>query len=170
MMTIPGSCGPEPSLRAKRSNPWGNKKARVDCFAALAMTVRYSFAFSPRDAPEFCSNVPPSSYGGEQGYPQEGSRECRAPDAPAALRAKVESTQASHHGHAGSPGIPRAVVLTAYFALSPVTGLSCHRRPRNDSVNLTPASGRQDHTTSPSARKARSSMRHLRPPHPAPRS
>jgi hypothetical protein len=64
--------------------------------------------------------------------PQEGSRECRAPDAPAALRAKVESTQASHHGHAGSPGIPRAMVLTAYFALSPVTELSCHRRPRSE--------------------------------------
>jgi hypothetical protein len=63
--------------------------------------------------------------------PQEGSRECRALDAPAALRAKVESTQASHHGHAGSPGIPRAMVLTVSFALSPVTGLCCHRHQRN---------------------------------------
>src|SRR5438270_6902383 len=26
----------------------------------------------------------------------------------------------------GSPGIPRAMVLTVSFALSPVTGLSCH--------------------------------------------
>ena len=26
-----------------------------------------------------------------------------------------------------TPGIPRAMVLTVYFALSPVTGLSCHR-------------------------------------------
>src|SRR6202035_3040360 len=55
----------------------------------------------------------------------------------------------------GSPetsGLPCAMVLTAYFVLSPVSGLFCHRRfagiiPRN----LTPASGRQDHTTSPSA-------------------
>src|SRR5271169_3343122 len=44
------------------------------------------------------------------------------------------------------------MVLTAYFVLSPVTGLFCHRRladayPRN----LTPASGRQDHTALPSA-------------------
>jgi hypothetical protein len=44
------------------------------------------------------------------------------------------------------------MVLTVSFVISPVTGLSCHRRctellPRN----LTPASGRQDHTTSPSA-------------------
>jgi hypothetical protein len=51
-----------------------------------------------------------------------------------------------------SPGIPRAMVLTVSFALSPVTGLSCHRRLRKSpSANLTPASGRQDHTTSPSA-------------------
>src|SRR5579863_2238176 len=51
-----------------------------------------------------------------------------------------------------TPGIPRAMVLTAYIALSPVTGLSCHRRPRDHHLtNLTPASGRQDHTASPSA-------------------
>ena len=51
------------------------------------------------------------------------------------------------------------MVLTVSFALSPVTGLFCHRRPRTNvvsapgradttSANLTPASGRQDHTTS----------------------
>src|SRR5664280_167446 len=54
------------------------------------------------------------------------------------------------------------MVLTAYFALSPVIGLVCHRRlrikvltrpgrARKTSANLTPASRRQDHTTSPSA-------------------
>jgi hypothetical protein len=30
-----------------------------------------------------------------------------------------------------SPDIPRAMVLTVSFALSPVTGLVCHRRQRN---------------------------------------
>ena len=44
------------------------------------------------------------------------------------------------------------MVLTACFVLSPATGLFCHRRLRKLSfANLTPASGRQDHTTSPSA-------------------
>ena len=54
------------------------------------------------------------------------------------------------------------MVLTVSFALSPVTGLFCHRRSADmvlskpgradkTSANLTPASGRQDHTTSPSA-------------------
>ena len=55
------------------------------------------------------------------------------------------------------------MVLTAYFALSPVTGLFCHRRLRSKVLslpgwanktpqNLTPASGRQDHTILPSAK------------------
>src|SRR5216684_3305221 len=53
------------------------------------------------------------------------------------------------------------MVLTVCFVLSPVTGLVCHRHQRilavsvrsdrHASANLTPASGRQDHTTSPSA-------------------
>ena len=37
-------------------------------------------------------------------------------------------------------------------------------------ANLTPASGRQDHTTSPSASKRVRHARRLRPPHPAPTS
>jgi len=53
------------------------------------------------------------------------------------------------------------MVLTVSFVLSPVIGLVCHRHPRiwhvktrlglRTSANLTPASRRQDHTTSPSA-------------------
>src|SRR5216683_6526610 len=53
------------------------------------------------------------------------------------------------------------MVLTAYFVLSPVIGLVCHRHLRiwrvktrlglRTSTNLTPASRRQNHTTSPSA-------------------
>jgi hypothetical protein len=44
------------------------------------------------------------------------------------------------------------MVLTVSFALSLATGLSCHHRRRKlVFANLTPASGRQDHATSPSA-------------------
>src|SRR5712664_3151865 len=54
------------------------------------------------------------------------------------------------------------MVLTVSFVLSPAIGLFCHRRQRTNvvpkpgraditSANLTPASGRQDHTTSPYA-------------------
>src|SRR6266700_3956431 len=43
--------------------------------------------------------------------------------------------------------------FTAYSALSPGTGLSCPRhRAKLVSRNLAPASGRQDHTASPSAK------------------
>jgi hypothetical protein len=50
------------------------------------------------------------------------------------------------------------MVLTVSFGLSSVTGLSCHRRLRKlPLADLTPASGRQDHTTSPSAGRRRSS-------------
>src|SRR5882724_8990108 len=98
-----------------------------------------------------------------------------------------------------SPDVPARNGFTTYFVLSPVTGLFCHRRLRTDvvpkpgraditSANLTPASGRQDHTTSPYA--ATSLVRSLliahgpfanppcdpvarktlpRPPHPSPR-
>jgi len=57
-------------------------------------------------------------------------------------------------GFAGTTGLPCAMVLTVSSALSLVTGLFCHHRQlRCVSIvaNLTPASGRQDHTASPSA-------------------
>src|ERR1700730_7674188 len=58
----------------------------------------------------------------------------------------------SHHGHTGLTLHSPRNGFTAYIALSPVTGLSCHRRYAGLTLrNLTPASGRQDHTTSPSA-------------------
>jgi hypothetical protein len=53
-------------------------------------------------------------------------------------------------------GIPRAMVLTVSFELFSATGLSCHRPRAMQSIiaSLTPASGRQDHTISPSASNA----------------
>ena len=72
---------------------------------------------------------------------------------------RVESAQ-SIQVTPESPGIPRAMVLTAYIVLSPVTGLFCHRR-RRSFADLTPASGCQDHTTLPSASSA------VRQAHPA---
>src|ERR1700716_1567847 len=61
-----------------------------------------------------------------------------------------------------SPSIPARNGFTAYVVLSPVTGLFCHRRfadivlslpgwADRTPQNLTPASGRQDHTILPSA-------------------
>src|SRR6267154_5454863 len=85
------------------------------------------------------------------------------PVAPAASRALcIGRTHTSKRVHRNHPTFPHAMVLTVSFVLSPVTGLFCHRRQRIKvlskpgradlpSANLTPASGRQDHTTSPYA-------------------
>ena len=48
------------------------------------------------------------------------------------------------------PTFPHAMVYGLFRAL-PGDRLSCHRRYADRSANLTPASGRQDHTSSPSA-------------------
>jgi hypothetical protein len=68
-----------------------------------------------------------------------------------------------------SPGIPRAMVYGLYRALPGEPGFLATVTRGNSSASLTPASGCQDHTTSPSARKRPRLWHHLRPPHPAPR-
>src|ERR1700688_291983 len=90
-----------------------------------------------------------------------GRGECRVPAAPAASCASVESTRVVTTVAPEHPAFPHAMVLTVSFVLSPVIGLVCHRRlriwpvntpaGRHASADLTPASRRQDHTTSPSA-------------------
>src|SRR6266849_2115565 len=61
-----------------------------------------------------------------------------------------------------SPGIPARNGFNGFLRAFPGDRLFCHRRPRTNvvpkpgraditSANLTPASGRQDHTTSPYA-------------------
>ncbi|SHK82863.1 hypothetical protein SAMN05444159_4290 [Bradyrhizobium lablabi] len=77
------------------------------------------------------------------------------------LVCSVVSTRVFTTGSARRPGIPYAMVLTAYVVLSPVIGLSCHRRPAEKwfcktrsgpqhlRKDLTPASRRQDHTIWP---------------------
>src|SRR4030081_1990215 len=93
--------------------------------------------------------------------PSEGVGNAGCPLHPQPRVRSVESTRVFTTVAPEHPAFPHAMVLTAYFVLSPVTGLVCHRRPRiwracarlgrHASANLTPASGRQDHTTSPSA-------------------
>jgi hypothetical protein len=100
-----------------------------------------------------------------------GRRECRVPDAPAARVRSVGSTRSSPQVHRKSPGIPCAMVLTAYGGLSPATNSCCHRRPADRwraepgwadlaSASLGISNGCQDHTlwpyaaTSPTLRPA----------------
>jgi hypothetical protein len=98
--------------------------------------------------PSFAINIPLSE--------SRGRRECRAPDAPAALRAKVESTQASHHGHTGNTRHSPRNGFNGFLRVLP-GDRAClpPSSPRSLLLkNLMPASGHQDHTTSPSASSA----------------
>ena len=146
------------SLRAKRSNPSRRKKenglppafarrATVDksSLTRLAMTADMISRFSRRDASELCVILAPKN-----------RRAQRRPGARCTRGLACKMHKANAHEHTGSAESIRPSLrdgFTAYNGLSPVTGLCCHRRPREASPlkNLTPASGCQDHTTSPYA-------------------
>jgi hypothetical protein len=89
--------------------------------------------------------------------------------APIAPRAKNEKHTSVVTTGTPLTGIPCAVVLTVSFALSPVTGLSCHRRsrglpPRELDTSIG-APGPHDFTVRISAVRLRAPPRPL---HPAP--
>ncbi len=94
---------------------------------------------------EFCSEFPTLLV--------RGHRECRTLGASAATCALVESARVSHHGHAGNVRhSPRNGFNGFLRALPGDRALLPPSSPRSLLLkNLTPASGRQDHTTSPSA-------------------
>jgi hypothetical protein len=125
----------------------------MDCFASLAMT-RMEFGLDFQTAEETCIRIlaAPTARALRPSHPSRlregaGKAGCRLhPWAPCNKKHGGRTT-----GQPDNPGLPCAMVLTVSFVLSPVTGLSCHRRPQIISASLAPASGRQDHTTSPSA-------------------
>ena len=77
----------------------------------------------------------------------------------------------------GIAGIIRPSLRNGFnglYVISLATGLSCHHHRRDAKhpmqsiiADLTPASGRRDHTTSPSAPRAARPATPIRPPHPA---
>ncbi len=99
----------------------------------------------------------------ESSAPKEGVGNAGCPLHPQPrARLALVKMHTSKRVHRNRPAFPHAMVLTVSFVLSPVTGLFCHRHQRIKvlskpgradltSANLTPASGRQDHTTSPYA-------------------
>jgi hypothetical protein len=95
-----------------------------------------------------------------------GRRECRVPGAPAASCAVKKAHEFETEGTPNSPAFP-ARWVTAYPALSPVSGLIATVARKIAPANLTSASGGQDHTALPSA-QVRSSPAPKRPSHPAP--
>src|SRR5207248_10908465 len=111
----------------------GRREERV-CVRVLAARFR------PSDANSFAS------------LENRGRRECRMRAAPAVSCAKVRKKGAHEHtGSAEAVRHPLRNGFTAYFVLSPVSGLFCHRHLRKHPTGLAPASRRQDHMTSPYA-------------------
>src|ERR1700687_451311 len=76
---------------------------------------KYDSAISRREAPEFLrKTIRPGKEGA-------GNAGCPMHPQPR-VRKLSEAHERSHHGHTGfKPGIPRAMVLTAYTALSPAS-------------------------------------------------
>jgi hypothetical protein len=103
---------------------------------------RHTSALSRRDAPELV-----------YGSPQEirGRRECRTLGASAAACAVVESTRVSHHGHAGNVRHSPRSGFNGFLRALPGDRALLPPSSAENSANLMPASGHQDHTTSPSA-------------------
>jgi len=117
-----------------------------------------------REASEVCEKRDPPK--------NRGRRECRAPNAPAASRAKNKSTRVStpqvhrHHRHSLREwfyGLLRALPGDRACLSPSQATMRKHRR------RLMPASRHQDHTASPSERRCVRLAHFFRPPHPTPR-
>jgi hypothetical protein len=106
----------------------------------------YDPALSRREAPEFCTNHLP--------------RKQRAQGMPGARRARSLACKIKKHTSIittvtpDSPGIPCAMGYDLFRALPGDRAFLPPSLTRKIPANLTPASGRQDHTTSPSATRA----------------
>jgi hypothetical protein len=144
-------------------------KSESSAWKPCAMKHGHKSAFSRRRAPELCKRLPSNGTEGA-GRSQEGRRENRVPAAPIAPCAKGSKHTVVDHRFTGTPGFPRAMVLTAYFVLSPVTGLfvtvAREKLPSRELDASTGASGPHDFAV----RDLRcSSIAPSRPPHPIPR-
>ena len=119
--------------------PWGQRPA------IQFSGNRYASAFSRHDLPEVCNQFSHLSNGRAQGMPDARCTRGLACNVHKKVRTRAyRAAEAIRH--------PLRNGFTAYSALTPAIGLSCHRHQRKlVSANLTPASRRQDHTTSPSA-------------------
>jgi hypothetical protein len=103
-------------------------------------------------------------------FPSEKQRAQETPGAaaPAASRAKLKSTRAIHHRFTGATQRFLRNGFNGLYRALPGDRAFLPPSSAEDSANLTPASGRQDHTALPSASQRSRQQRRLRPPHPVP--
>src|SRR5258707_2167070 len=126
----------------------------MDCFAALAMTKNpHTTSTSPRYAPEPLMNLPPKEGVGNAGCPLHPR--------PRVHLAVVERTRVTT-STPESPDVPARNGFNGFLRALPGDRAVLPPSPTDmflskpgwadlNSANLTPASGRQDHTTSPYA-------------------
>jgi hypothetical protein len=139
---------------------------RIKAVQDFAIANQSQLDMPPRSrrvkTPEFCSFASPLAQMRAQGTP--GARCARS------LACNKKSTRVVTTGSPGSPGIPYAMVLTAYIALSLVIGLCCHHRPQEAlasqelDVSVETPRPRDFAVRFPRVRRARQK----RPPHPTP--
>ena len=121
--------GPAPNGASRNDEPW---------------IRRYNSAFSRRHAPELSMNLRPNK---TEGAGKAGCLVHPQPRVQCRIAHGLVTT-----GSPRTPGLPCAIVLTTYAAISPATNSSCHRhrrqcgvydpgRVRNTSADLTPATG-----------------------------
>src|SRR6266700_3349314 len=85
-------------------------RGAMDCFTALAMTTKHTFAASQRNALESCMNLPP--------FEGVGNAGCPLHPRPRVHLVLVERTRVTT-STPESPDVPARNGLTAYNALSP---------------------------------------------------
>jgi len=129
----------------------------MDCFAALAMTSKRASTTSPRNAPEPLMNLPPKEGVGNAGCPWHPR--------PRVHLVVVERTRVTT-STPESPDVPARNGFNGLFRALPgdrallppspcgLKVLSSPVEPNEPPQDLTPASRRQDHTTSPYASSA----------------
>ena len=164
-MTIESVARVETSLRAQAKQSMGpqRKSGLLRRFAPRNdVKSKYDSAISRRNVPEFCKIIRPEK---TEGAGNAG----RSMHPQPRVRNKTKHTSIVTTVTPVSPGIPRAMVYGLLRAL-PGDQACLTPSPALLIADLTPASGRQNDTTSPYASRPRSSRALPRPSHPAPRS
>ena len=110
---------------------------------AKVASSRHISSFPRHAVPESCSMHRPRNSKRAQGRPGAGRTHGPPADKKAGGR---------HHRIGRTSGLPCAMVLTVSFVLPGNRALLLPSSARSSLADLTPASGCQDHTTSPSAR------------------
>src|ERR1700676_2325962 len=113
-------------------------------FAALAMTFRHTSAFPRRDAPEVLHENCPSRNEGA------GNTGCTLPPRSRVQKCTTK-THTSIQVQRRQSGIPCAMVLRLISCSPRRSGFLATVASGVTTADLTPASRRQDHTSSPSA-------------------